>query len=256
MRKHEQQKTNMYMTLDGLLKKNESILQESKAMWALYGRYNELIKDIHDKSEALNTVKSGKTDDKLSTQTDLKESMLSVGGALYTLGQNDKQPTLIAKANLKESAIKAMKDNDTVQLAEILLAEALANKEQLADYRVTEEVIAEFQSHLDAYKKARGNRDSSHAESDGLRQSLETLFTETHHLLKHRMDKLMKTYRKTHPEFYAQYESARKLRLRGIRHYPPDPPPDPVPDPSAETSAKPEAPASLSQAPAASPTAQ
>lgn len=145
--------------------------------------------------------------------------LLDVSGQLYSIGHRTNNKELMAATDFEESDFK-VKDADIPKIATSIVKLARANMEALAGLKVTkadvdliENLAADF-----AAKDSEPRAVVSDRKSAG--QSLIEMYHDADAVLNERLDKMMKRFRRTNPEFYRTFKNAKMIIDYGIRHEP------------------------------------
>jgi hypothetical protein len=90
---------------------------------------------------------------------------------------------------------------------------AIASEElgMLADYNITQAKLTALTKKIEAYEKICSKPRQNVAKKAAANKALPRLFKQGRNILTRRMDRLMAQFRTSAPEFYAEYETARKI---------------------------------------------
>jgi hypothetical protein len=119
---------------------------------------------------------------------------------------------LARKMGQSASDLYDMKYNDLLIRVKTIIKKAMAHKDPLiAEYGLTEEQIIDLQSDCDRLADLNGKSREYQIKSGMATKNLETTFSETSSLLDDKLDKLMKLFKTSDPNFYQGYLKARMV---------------------------------------------
>ncbi len=200
------------------------VLMDNKPKWEAMSAFNTEITEIDDhvrlieeKRPAAEQATGAITEDKHSVKEDLMDLLLDVCGQLHSIGDRIGNKELMAATDFEESNFKG-RDANLPNITTEIVKLARANQETLAEYGITADEIDEMEKLgvLFAQKDTEPRAVVSQRKSAG--ESLGDLYRETDLKLDLRLDKMMKKFRRTAPEFYRAYQNARMIIDYGIRH--------------------------------------
>ena len=228
MRKHEENKQTMYKAVLAKLNANKSKTDTIPAFADSITAFRTTVEGIEAKAMQMNNAVAGKTMTKLQAEDEMIQSLMPTASALYAYGRKEKNAELTAKADVKESYLRRMRDTELVIKARSIHELAAANAAALAPYGITDAKVNALKEKIDSYDTSLGERESGSAARTGARLSLTELFAKADDLLENEIDRQMELLREAYTEFYNEYFAARVIRDLGIVHEPePTPPPTP-----------------------------
>jgi hypothetical protein len=126
---------------------------------------------------------------------------------------------LKARSNLRKYLLQNSRDTKIIQIAESVYETATHEAADLVIYGVQAETLTDLSKQIQDYKLAFGDREQSVAHRKTARLTLQDLFREADAILRNRLDRLMESFKTTHPDFYGAYHSGRRVKnLAGVRH--------------------------------------
>jgi hypothetical protein len=183
---------------------------------------------------------SGAAEEKGQVRLSFEEKTLEVADQLAALAEVKKDPNLAAQVEFTLSSLDKLPDDDLEETGQRVSALATAHLAALADYGVTQADVTELDELTAKFHGVKSGPRMAIAGRAGQTHTLPDLISHTTSILRNRLDKQMTKFRKSHPEFYAGYRSARVIVDRGGTGGPEQPPATPPTPPSAPPQAPPQ----------------
>lgn len=218
MTKKEQNKLNMYETVDSVAAENREITAKLAAFAPAETEFHGLLEAIHGRVRMAGESTAGKTAEKTDAKKSLVDSMLNVTAALKSYTRRNKNNELAAIIDVNETRLRKMRSAELEARAEMILQAARERLTALQDYDISEDNLTALKAAVSGYNAALGKRDSSVAQRQSAMISLHELFDEADDILRNDLDQLALLLRKWSPDFYNTYMNARLIRERGRRH--------------------------------------
>lgn len=155
---------------------------------------------------------------KLVTETIKVSSLLSVFA--IEIGDN----LLYAKSTITKSNMYKIHNRETLNIARRVLKEATNYADKLNDYGLTEADIQTLQNLINEYESLVIAPRVVTAKTKQATANLAHLFAEADALLIYRLDKLMRVFKTSDPEFYELYFNSRNVINTSVRKKPTDKP--------------------------------
>jgi len=174
------------------------------------------------------TALTGTTAQKAAVREGMVASAFAVSSGMVALASLTDNAALAAQAGFSKCAIADGREANVLTRCKSILALAEQHREDLAkkaninssDLKTLKTLVAEFESVQSAPLQARAARAAATAE-------LASLFGRLDDLLKLRLDAMMVKFESSHPEFYAEYQSARIVMSSPAHASAPEPAPEP-----------------------------
>jgi len=218
MKRKEANRNNMRKTLEAVFSENRLIIDEYPALMESVTRLGIVLGEIDGLDKQFITSVDGKTSTKNLIEDELIEELMPVKAALYAYAVRSKNEELRVLAKDSESTLRRIPDAELLKKTELITAEAEKHKTDLADYKITEEVITELKSKTSLYAAAIDGKDTSFANRSALRIALTNKFDEADEIITEELDHLIELVRKSHPLFYDQYQAAITIKDLGGAH--------------------------------------
>lgn len=171
---------------------------------------DEIISRILEKSEETKlSIGTGERKKQLKSSIGMKISSLS--GVLQAYAYDIEDIDLANKVKISKSEAEKIRDQDLEATVKMLANTALQNMTELADFGLTNDVLAGILTSQEEFNgmigKPRNILNSKFVTLD----SIDRLFDECNNLLKNKLDKVMLMFRENNPGFYDGYERARVI---------------------------------------------
>ena len=231
MNRDQFNRTEMFSTVSAYLDRNKALYTGIKAVNDTVVALNSAIARIADKMRRQQTPTAGATDEKAQVRLGFEEKILETADQLAALADAKKDMNLAAQVELTLSALDKLADDDLEETGKRVSALAVTNLALLADYGIVQADVTALDALTTKFHGAKSAPRAAIAGRAGETETLPVEISNTTSLLRNRLDKLMTRYKKTQPEFYAGYRSARVIVDRGGSGggapTPPTPPPAP-----------------------------
>jgi len=204
------QKFRMYSSTRNVLTSNEQI-------WINSLPFKDKVKEFYDYMESIEKKDHGRRSSKSFTKekTQVFEKMLDVtlivcsAGAAYAGVINDDK--LKEVFNFSKSTLKFGHEKDIQDRCRKIGEEAALIADKLTDYNVSIVQINELTAAAaDFYKLIDVPGNVRHNSRD-LKQEMIVLFDKCDEILNEIIDKMMLTYKNSHPDFFLEYTNARHI---------------------------------------------
>ncbi len=218
----------MFNTVAVYLDKNSSLWATKKPVADALTDLKAGIASIALKSGRQATPTSGSADEKTQIRADLEDKTLEVADEISAFAAASNDVALAAQVNLTRSTVQKLSAEDLEKAAKRISATAAANLTALSDYDVNQADLTELEALTTEFDAAKSGPRSAIVDRAAETATLPEVITQTTDILRDRLDKLMTKFRKTNPEFYAGYQSARVVVNRSGQSNAPTPPTPPA----------------------------
>ena len=219
----------MFDTVSAYMEKNKTLWTPIKATVETVADVNADIAIIAKKAGKQQAPTAGAGDEKTDVRGDYEDKILEIGDQLASLASKTENANLAAEVNLTRSGVGKLSASDLEKAGKRVSAAAVANLAALADYGIVEADVTELDAlttRFHGVKTApRTTIAARAAETATLPDAIDHVTT----ILRDQLDKQMTKFRRTQPEFYAGYQSARVIVNRGGNAGTPPTPPPPAP---------------------------
>jgi Glu-tRNA(Gln) amidotransferase subunit E-like FAD-binding protein len=205
-------KKSMYQAVLQVLSENRLYYEEipvfEKSVTELGITFNQ-IGDLAEQ-QTISTLK-GTTNTKHETEIRLVNETIKTSAVLFVLAKDLKDEKLLAKTNLSKSTMYHAQGNEMLSIARRIQTEATAHAQELQDYGIKDTDILALQTIINEYDNILVAPRVVISESKQKTANLVHLFAYADTLLNDRIDKLMRIFRESAPDFYTLYFNARNV---------------------------------------------
>ena len=222
----------MFSTVDSLMDGNKSIWGGVPAINETTGDLKVIIADIGESIRKQAAATGGAGDEKTNVRLSFEEKILEIADQLSALAAKNNDALLGAQVEWSLSALDKMGVDELEALGRTVsgLATArLAALAALADYGITQADVTALDGLKTKFQGVKSAPRTAIAGRAGETTTLPVLISNQTSPLRNRLDKQMTKFKKSHPEFYAGYRSARVIVDRGGSGGPDKPAPTPPP---------------------------
>ena len=191
------------------------------------GEVNSRIGRIGEKAGKQQAPTTGAALDKGQVRTSFEEKILEVADQLSALAEKNKNANLAVQVEFTLSSLDKLADDDLEETGKRVAGLATANLAALADYNVLQADVTEMDNLTTQFHGVKSAPRTAIAGRAGETNTLPVEISDLTSVLRNRLDKQMTKFRKSHPEFYAGYRSARVIVDRGGSGGPDKPAPTP-----------------------------
>ncbi len=209
MKRDQFNRTGMFNTVSAYMDQNKSIWGGVKAIADTVSEVNAGIAAVDAAARKQQAPTSSATEEKAQVQLSLEEKTLELADQLSALAEKNQDAKLAAEAEFTLSSLDKLPDDELEETGKSVSALATANLAALVDYSIApadvtalDHLTTQFHGVKSAPRKVVAGR-------AGQTSTLPDLISNTTSLLRNRLDKQMRKFKKSNPEFYAGYQSAR-----------------------------------------------
>jgi hypothetical protein len=210
-------RVNMFKTVAAQLDSNNSIWNGMVPLAAAVTLFKVKIEAI-DNSAQKQTTPSGASEDKESARDRLEDVLFLICEALGVLAHNSSDHDLSVLTDVTPSTLQRFDAEGLSNRAATIAAEATARKPALVTLQVTQANLDELDDALQRFNQTKVKPRSATSERTVQTQSLSTLVREASGILRDQIDRMVSLFRRSHPEFVAEYRSARVIVNRAASH--------------------------------------
>jgi hypothetical protein len=210
---------NAAETLSAALKADPAPYAADKALQAVAKRLDEIIADVQPlRTATQRTARAGAPaggkSDKAAARETLETVTAEIAGDVFAYASDpeNKQPALQALADYSEANLQNLRGSRLADVASALLAELPNHKAVLEDeYGIDKVRIKELQDALTAFNSLKTAPRAAQIDGKTTRVSLRAEFAELGTLLKDRLMRLLRKYKRRDADFYNRITAARAV---------------------------------------------
>lgn len=218
MTTNQENKLTMYQAVIRYLNTHEAKLSTLPHFTESFAQFKEYVGLIEENKKTQETQITGVTLQKNELKEILIDLAGEVGNKVKTYAVFAKNSVLKKEVDYNDTALRKTAHNVLKDRAQIIHDKAKENLAQLAEYRVTQELLDKLAEAIQKFSEAMPSTRVSQIGKKGTTLNLRKTFAEIDALLKERLDGLMQMLRKEEAQFYTGYTNARiiiDLRARG-----------------------------------------
>lgn len=215
MTREQLNRTGMFSAVSAYMGNNQSLWNSLKAIKDTVTDLDSGIEAIDDAIGKQQTSTTGAATAKAQVRHDFEEKLLVMAGQLSALAAVNKNANLASQVEFTLSSLDKLADDKLEEVGKNVATLTTANLAALADYGVAQADVTELNTLTTQFHAVKTAPRTAVAGRAGQTATLPELIANVTSLLRNRLDKLMMVFRKTNPEFYAGYQSARVIVDRG-----------------------------------------
>jgi hypothetical protein len=202
----------MYEEVVPILESNSDVYADMPVLADAVNELKTLIEQI--KNRDLNFIEQtkGETKQKLELEEQLVEKVVEIANGLFIHAKLSGDISLQVKSKVTKSELANASDELLVNKSKLILESAELNKTELANYRITEEVITAATTVLADFTTSIADRATDRANSIASRTELFDLFEKTDDLINEKLDPMVEMYSNDNTNFVNAYKAARVIK--------------------------------------------
>lgn len=204
--------------VNAVLKKNQGKIESLAALVAMCTLFDQSLEEVEDLLKVAPSDPELATESKNLTRTALEVETLEMALALLAIANGNKNMELHRFSNTNESKLSHCKEQELVTYCKQLATEAKKHLEKLAGFNLKmeniqklEQLTTEFNNQISVPRIKIGERKAAN-------QNLEQAINRTMDILRDQLDIQMEVIKRSEPELYSEYKTARQVVSLGTRH--------------------------------------
>ncbi|GAB3831203.1 hypothetical protein [Hymenobacter jeollabukensis] len=186
--------------------------QHDKALQRALADLKQLTDDLAPlRQQALRKASKPATAAKTARRDLLCTAAAEVAGDLYAYAIDQQDRALQAAANQNYSGLYELRATALTDTAQHLLDLATEHARPLEEYGLTQERLQELQDALTAFGGSKNDPRQQISEGKATRLAIKDKFSQLAALLEDRLDRSLRKYARSHPEFYQRIQAARLI---------------------------------------------
>lgn len=200
----------MYLSTEKTLEENAAFFISVPAIGTCHEEFNVIIERIKVLGQTQET-KNGFAKSRTTALNNLGDAAHEIAGAVHAFAVETGDETLAARVNFSRTAITAGRDSSVLSRCREIQTAASQNLAALTDYPITATDVNGLKKKADAFEKLQVKPRQGTAVSKAATSQLPGLFRKATTLLNGRLDRLMVRFKKSNPDFYNEYQTARAI---------------------------------------------
>jgi hypothetical protein len=228
MRKKYLNTTGMGATTAAYMNKNQTIWTGNKAVTDTMSKVNAALGTVDTKAQAQETPILGEEELKVLTRHDYEEEIMRIAGQICSMATKAGDTVTAGQTEFTLSQLDKMSADDLERTGKRVSGLATASLAALADFNITQPDVKGLDDMTTQFDKVKTGPRTAIAKRAGQTKTLPPAVKSVVSLLRNHVDKEMLMFKKSNPEFYAGYVSARVIVDRGSRKSASPTPPAPT----------------------------
>lgn len=193
------------------LRQDPAPYQQDKALQNTLTELQKLTDDLGPLRQQTQRPSKGKTVAKTDRRELLATSAGEIAGDLYAYATAQQDRSLQASANFSYGTLLNLRANALTDAAQHLLDLATQHAQPLLEYGVSPERLAELRDTLAAFSTSKNDPRQQISEAKAARLAIKDKFSQLATLLEDRLDRSLRKYARSAPEFYQRIQAARTI---------------------------------------------
>ena len=207
----------MGATVAAYMNKNLTIWTGNKAVTDTVAGLNAALGKVGDKAQQQEAPIVGEEEKKVLVRHDYEDEIMRIAGQLCSLADKIGDTNLGAQTELTLAQLDKLSVDILEATGKRISGLATANLAALVDYNITQADITALDGLTDQFHGVKTAPRKAIATRAGQTKTLPPAVNSVTSLLRNHLDKQMLMFKKSNPEFYAGYASARVIMDRGSR---------------------------------------
>ena len=170
------------------------------------------------RQEGLRTKSKGSSQTKTNQRAFLATVAAEIAGDTYSYATSKQDRLLQATIDYSQSNLEDLRDTALFDRAEHILTTATAHASFLLDYGVTPARLQELREAIDAFSGGKNVPGQQISAGKNARLAIRARFSDLTTLSKDRLDRSLRKYARSHPDFYQRVTQARQVIDRPGTH--------------------------------------
>lgn len=180
------------------------------ALVTAVGDIDTIVSSIATHLEAT-AAPSGAAANKASCLDAVVPVAVEIASAVHAYAVDNNDGELAGQTDFSDTDIRKRREPQIVAVCAKILSLATEHVDDLADYNVTQAKLTAFSKKVDAYEKACPRPRQNVATKSASTKALPRLFQQARRIIDTRIDKLMVQFKTSSPDFFSEYQTARKM---------------------------------------------
>ena len=205
----------MGATVAAYMNQNSTIWTGNKAVTGTMSAVNAALGTVGSKTQLQETPIVGQEEMKTLVRHDYEDEIMRIAGQLCSLASKTGNSDLAAQTELTLPQLDKMSADILEATGKRISGLATANLAGLADYNITQADVTALDAMTAQFHDAKTAPRKAIATRAGQTKTMPPVVKTVISLLRNQLDKEMLQFKKSNPEFYAGYVSARVIVDRG-----------------------------------------
>ena len=208
---------NMLQTTQACLESNESIYKDVPAVVTASGELDAIVGEILT-TQRIQASAEGLSAAKGTVRLKLAETAFELVSLVHACAQENGMEEVAQRSDLSLTAVQSGTEVEFIDRIKGILADVAELPDDPADWGVTPAKIKAVKDLAAKFEKVKPLTRSASAKGRSATLRLKVLFTRASKLLRTRLDRLVVQFKKSAPNFYEEYKSARTVVAQAATH--------------------------------------
>lgn len=213
MNNKQENQLSMFLILLAFYRKNQTV-------WEDIPRVVQVVEGLQTKTDQIqaahkayvDTVSTGHTKKKAQIRQQLEDNLLFFIPLLTLIGEEEDNTVLLSKINYNRTSLRRERDTELASVARCIINYVNARMQLLQDeFKIPREQFTLLHESVDEYQSVFAKPISTYNDRISSRRTISTQISETYEFVKNKVGKTMSIFKLTAPQFYQEYELARKV---------------------------------------------
>ncbi|MBN1184461.1 MAG: hypothetical protein JXB49_19370 [Bacteroidales bacterium] len=218
MNKRLENKNLMILATNDVMDKHRSLWKDIPIFKVIMEEVGSNLTVIEETRKITEDDITGTTSDKNALEQELIQCVYELSSALCVMAKRTGNNELLEKVDFTLSELQTAREAELVSTSENVAILAKEHIDKLTDYAITADSVSTLNNLSARMKGMISAPRVSITERKTANSKLKEVMDNTCKLLEEQLDRLMLRFRKSHPEFYADYINARHTIAHGVRH--------------------------------------
>ena len=207
-----------------MIKATSAYMAEKHAVWNTFTRLQTAMTELDAKIVEIDTAAmehdtpNGVVVDKANARDDLEDVTFLACEALSVIAHDAGDNDLAALTRVTRTTLDRMGADELSNRATAVLAQANTHKTELVTVQVTQANLDEFSEALTAFNAVKAGPRTATSARAALTESLPKLIRDAIGILRNEVDPMVSQFSRSHPQFVAGYDHARRIVDRAATH--------------------------------------
>ena len=201
---------NMLQTTQTCLTTNKAVIKDVPSIAKAATELGAIVTAILT-AQRQQTSKLGLADEKSTVRIDLTEAAHEVAALAHACSAEHGHDVITKRTDLSLSDVQAGTEGEVLDRCKGILADANELTEDLGDCGLTPAKLKNLKDLITEFEDVKPKPRAGVAVGKSATEQLRVLFRRATRLLRGRLDRLIVQFKKTEPEFFNEYQAARKI---------------------------------------------
>lgn len=215
MNTRQEERLSMFYVVKSTCEKYRAIWESNTVFLASHSAWSAKIPLIEQNRDVQLAINTGIYANKLVIRSNMTEKAWFIANRLQSYASVSGNLELLKSVEYSATDMKKARDSDVVGICNAILSIAIRYSSEIAVYGANDVVISGFHSSVSDFSDIVTKPALAKLQNKNATTRLLDLFRESMMILSTRLDLDIELFRTSHPDFYYQYKSARRIVKTG-----------------------------------------